>query len=348
VTDEGAEARRLLSVFRERPQSVDPARTEARRARALPRLRQHVAEVAARRDEARRFRFRALGLALAAAVTIVGVGLRQRGLQEGGLREGDLGERGSSSSTHGASIFAVEGHVVHLLSGARRTVSVGDVLALPLSGELGTNADSGATLETTHGLRLHLEKSSRLGLSGMSVAGSDRSVELHQGQLQCTVPKLVGSSHFSVVAATLQKNVHGTRFSVRVDSAEAGVTRTCVRVSEGVVAVRHSSGEAMLHAGDSWGCRPEDRAATAQQANASAPAVAAGRTGVARRAERPAGTLGEETALLQTALAAERKGQQAAATAALLRLVSRYPDSPLAPEARTILERVSREPPRDP
>ena len=50
---------------------------------------------------------------------------------------------------------------------------------------------------------------------------------------------------------------------MRVDSSEAGVTRTCVRVREGLVAVHHELGRAMLHAGESWGCPDEAPAVVA-------------------------------------------------------------------------------------
>jgi TolA-binding protein len=113
--------------------------------------------------------------------------------------------------------------------------------------------------------------------------------------------------------------------------------------------VQHSAGEATLRAGDEWGCKPDAvETAKNEPSVASAPAaVATPRTArrasrvQAAREDRVSGTLAEETALLQTALAAERKGQRTQATTAIMRLLSRYPDSPLVPEARTVLDRVS-------
>src|SRR6185503_14934704 len=70
----------------------------------------------------------------------------------------------------------------------------------------------------------------------------------------CAVPRLSPGSSFSVVTPNAKVVVHGTKFSVRVDSSEAGVTRTCVRVREGLVAVHHAAGTAMLHANEAWGC----------------------------------------------------------------------------------------------
>jgi TolA-binding protein len=53
-----------------------------------------------------------------------------------------------------------------------------------------------------------------------------------------------------------------------------------------------------------------------------------------------AGTLDEETRLLRSGLAAERSGDLAGAAASFEQLLSRHPQSPLAPEARAALARV--------
>jgi TolA-binding protein len=50
--------------------------------------------------------------------------------------------------------------------------------------------------------------------------------------------------------------------------------------------------------------------------------------------------LGEENRLFQAALAAERLGQRDQAELSLNRLLSKYPSSPLAPEARRALSRI--------
>jgi hypothetical protein len=333
MIDEGSEVRRLLSVLRERPHSVDPERTEARKARALPALQAHVKHVAESRARSRRRRFFALAAAAAVFAFVLGVGITR--YQD--TREARPG-----------AILAVNGHLVHFSEGAGHPVSAGDRLTLPIAGELRADPGVPATLETAEGLEMRLEGGSRLALGGMSGRGTERSVQLEEGQIRCAVPKLTNGAHFAVVTPNARVVVHGTRFSVRVDSPSAGVTRTCVRVSEGVVAVHHSAGDATLRAGEEWGCRPEAREAPRSDAVVSR-ATAGPLPRVARRApvrqapnDRAEGTLAEETTLLQSALAAERKGQRAAATTALMRLLSRYPDSPLAPEARTVLERVSR------
>lgn len=315
------ESKRLLSVLRERPVSVDPAREEARRERAVPLLEARVLEVS-RRHARRRSRWFALG-SLAAIVAVIAAVMGVRTVAR------------VPAAT--AALRAVDGHVTHDVDGSERIISPGDSLALPIGGEVRTDGTSEATLETSRGLRLHLESGSRLGLSGLAANGLAGSVHLEQGLVQCAVPKLEAGAHFTVVTPNARVVVHGTRFSVRVESVEAGVTRTCVRVTEGVVAVEQPSASAMLYAGDEWGCGSPPPAMEAPEPTVK-PTVRRARPIPSTRTQ---GTLAEETALLQTALAAERHGFTGAASVAAARLVARYPDSPLLPEARAVLDRAA-------
>jgi ferric-dicitrate binding protein FerR (iron transport regulator) len=320
---DATESKRLLAVLRDRPLSVDPARTEALRARAMPRLEERVRVIAGQRKRVTRRRIFVGWLAAIVTVLVAAVALREL--------------RGSPSTTAAAEIRALDGHLLYGAEGTERAVLPGDRLSLPADGELRTDSTSQATVETSHGLRLRLESGSKLGLSGLSSNGLSGSVHLEQGQVQCAVPKLQGGARFAVVTPNARVVVHGTRFSVRVDSTEAGVTRTCVRVTEGVVAVQHAAAETFLHAGDEWGCGSDQTEASPVASPKPAPPVTRGKASLAK----VQGTLAEETALLQTALAAERKGRSAAASVAAARLVARFPDSPLAPEARAVLDRVS-------
>jgi hypothetical protein len=337
MTDDATRAQRLLAPLRERPHSVDAARTEAQRARIVPRLQYHLVTLNDRRRRARRFRFAALGIAAALASV------------------GAVAYFGSPRpvpaivAQRAPEIRAVEGHLVHEVSGLEHTVLPGDRLVMPVAGELRTDETSGASLETEAGLRLDLDTSSEMSLSELAGHGSEHRVELRVGQLACAVPKLEAGSSFSVVTPNARVVVHGTKFTVRVDSSEAGVTRTCVRVREGLVAVHHATGRAMLHAGEAWGCPESAPVAVAAVPTVDpAPKVDTREHGLRRPAPhretpKPAreGTLAQETELLQSALAAERGGRRDAAIAALTRLLSTYPESPLLPEARDALKRVA-------
>jgi hypothetical protein len=238
--------------------------------------------------------------------------------------------------------------LLHRVSGAEHTVLAGDRLVEPVAGELRTDDTSGASLETEAGLRMDLDANSEVSLAAMADRGPERRVELMGGQLACAVPKLAPGSSFSVVTPNAKVVVHGTKFTVRVDSSEAGVTRTCVRVREGLVAVHHAAGTAMLHANEAWGC-PESPPVAPLAAAPEPIAKHLPSHRVARHVapvDAPAqvardGTLGRETELLQSALAAERVGRRVAATASLTELISSYPESPLLPEARAALRRVA-------
>ncbi|HEX4340565.1 MAG TPA: FecR domain-containing protein [Polyangiaceae bacterium] len=334
MTDDATRSQRLLAPLRERPHSVDAARSESRRARVVPELQRHLAALGAKRRRVRRMRG---VLAAVAAVVIAAVVFR-------------VGTSHRQLAPKVAEIRAVEGHLVHSVSGLDHTVLAGDRLVLPVDGELRTDATSGASLETEAGLRMDLDVSSEVSLSQMADKGEHR-VELRGGQIACAVPKLEPGTTFAVVTPNARVVVHGTKFTVRVDSSEAGVTRTCVRVREGLVAVHHASGRAMLHAGESWGCPEAPATAVPAPAYVEAPRLATRttvRAGRAGRAEHvvaaPApreGTLAQETELLQSALAAERSGRRDAAMTSLTRLLSTYPDSPLLPEARAALKRVA-------
>jgi TolA-binding protein len=59
----------------------------------------------------------------------------------------------------------------------------------------------------------------------------------------------------------------------------------------------------------------------------------------------PASTLDEESRLLRLGLAAERQGHGAEAISFFEQLLSRYPRSPLAPDAREALLRVKQSAP---
>jgi len=138
--------------------------------------------------------------------------------------------------------------------------------------------------------------------------------------------------------------VHGTAFTVESLPERAG--GTTVKVDEGVVAVQSGSREVTLTAGQSWTSRVpaalEPPASDPARAEAKPPDAPKESSSAAKRtAPAPsAGTLDEETHLLRSALAAERRGDLAGAAASLQLLISRYPHSPLVPDARSALARV--------
>jgi hypothetical protein len=335
MSDDASEVKRLLAPLRDRPVSVAPVRLAARRERVVSALQREVQELSAERASRPRRRARVAALLLtAAAVGVALVGTRlfvthSAGGQAGSLTfvgsVGDTVARGSSSTRH-------------LRSGDQLNRDPGEIE----SAEQGS-----AELVSSAGLGLHLGGGTRLSLSGLVGSGGRNQVELRQGSLVCTVPHLSEGQHFSVATPDARVVVHGTVFTVQVDPQQNAGQRTCVRVTDGVVIVQHGNLETALNAGDSWGCNE----ASGEEPSGVSRAAQPGTDGEAdsNRAElhkaaphtNERGTLGDENRLFQAALAAERQGQKAKAEQTLNRLLTKYPSSPLASEARRALSRVA-------
>jgi TolA-binding protein len=214
-------------------------------------------------------------------------------------------------------------------------------------GEIASAEHGSAELVSSAGLGLHLGGGTRLSVSGLIGNGGHNQVELRQGSLVCSVPHLSEGQHFSVATPDARVVVHGTVFSVQVDPQQNAGQRTCVRVTDGVVIVQHGNLETALNAGDSWGCT--ETASDDPSGVSHAPPAGNEEEPEANRAElhraaphaNERGTLSDENRLFQAALAAERVGQKAKAEQTLNRLLTKYPSSPLASEARRALARVA-------
>jgi hypothetical protein len=229
------------------------------------------------------------------------------------------------------------------------------------TGELRAAASSWSRVLTSEGARVELAPSARLRITRRVVGGGPApttELELTRGEAHCSVPKLGAGAQFSIATPDARVVVHGTVFSVKVGEAGAG-PRTCVRVNEGLVEVRHEGSSRYLRPGMHWGCEPaapsplaaagaapEPPMATAAPTAAPEPMAARSRpnTLAARRAARgkASGTLARETALLAAALAAEREGERDRARGLFSELLGKHPRSPLVPEARAGAARNSR------
>ena len=335
MSDDASEIKRLLSPLRERPVSVRPERLEARRARIVASLKQEVYALSAERRARprRRAGYAALGLAAAACLL---VGARFFARHDAGQSLAALTFVGSVGDT----IAGGGANPRHLQSGEH-------IYADP--GEVETAAQGSAELVNASGLGLHLGEATRVSLGGLIGNERKNQVDLRQGSVTCTVPHLNEGQRFSVSTPDARVVVHGTVFSVQVDSKQSSGNETCVRVTDGVVIVQHGGSETALNAGESWGCgalalgdnvaAPPAPPATGEDDSAEA-VVDTGR--VSPRAPASArGTLNDEIRLFQAALAAERLGQKDQAELDLNRLLGKYPSSPLAPEARRALTRIA-------
>jgi len=337
TSGDAARVQKLLSVFRDRPVSVDPERLEQRRRRIVPRLRAELGAIhAGRRKKSRWLVAGALGAA-AGVVLFAGTALRQSAPEPSAANAG----RGS------VHVKRLEGESVLVTTGGSHRLTQGETLAGPVGGELRTAATSSTRLATEQGVELALSGGTSVLLHGLELSQGERRVLLTRGEISCEVPKLPAGESFVVITPDSRVIVHGTAFSVRV----SGSGGTCVRVRQGAVAVQQAAGRVELTADQTWGCEPAPRISTAPAPEAKPAAAVRESRALAPRisskgkpsfASTPTGTLALETELLQAALAAEQQRDYATAQTRLRTLLSRYPDSPLAPEAWQALTRVSR------
>jgi len=336
MTDDAAEVRRVLAPLRDRPVSVDAERMAARRARVVGALKLEVRLLAHERRARPRRRAMYAALSVAAAASLL-VGARLLTQHHRGPSLAALTFIGSVGDT-------VAGDSAHRLQ-------AGENLSRD-PGEIQTAERGSAELVSQTGLAIHLGAGTRVSLAGLVGDGTSKDqVELRRGSVTCSVPHLSEGQRFSVSTPDARVVVHGTVFSVQVDDQHGAGNQTCVKVTDGVVIVQHGAAETALNAGDSWGCGEGASSATPADSAAPASNEAPSADGTAGTSEpghsvRPGhvserGTLADENRLLQDALASERLGNKAKAQGQLTRLLAKYPSSPLAPEAKRALARVT-------
>ena len=190
---------------------------------------------------------------------------------------------------------------------------------------------------------------------------ADEVVDLVRGSVALSVPKLQPAHALSVVTPDAQVVVHGTRFRVSVaEGLSAGTTETSVAVTEGEVAVVVPTGHVVLRTGQNWrstepllissaSATPQGpaHATTSAEGPVQAPAsvdrtihsTAKPTAGVPAASQIAASqatieALAEQNRLYRAAIAARHAGDDKGAVSLLSELLSRYPQSPLAAEAR--------------
>jgi hypothetical protein len=258
---------------------------------------------------------------------------------------GAMATRTATRSAHRVDVTAVAGDVT-LQGPAAQAIAPGEAARLSPEGELWTAPRAEARIHTESGLDLEVFENTRVSLADFKPESS--SLRLGGGGVRCHVPHLAPKQTFSVVTPDATVVVHGTVFSVEV-RPDGTTTRTTVRVDDGVVVVRHAAGEIELRASQSWTNQPPLEIPP-PAASEPAPDIVVEKQaktqphGSTRRtpdSQAPSpGTLDQETQLLRSGLAAERSGDLAGAGASFEQLLSRYPQSPLVPDARAALRRV--------
>ena len=222
---------------------------------------------------------------------------------------------------------------------------------------LRTDAQETRTGTLENGARVQVGHSTELTVSALEL-GNDELV-LDRGRVDLTVPKLHSGHTLSVTTPDSTVTVRGTRFSVEVVLAGSGAT-TNVEVTQGSVWVRQGDTRLVLVAGSHWSsgqrattllADPRASAAVAPtSAVGSAPSASIGGpsqtksaatsgatpalSGARTQATPELSTLAEENELYAAAARAAREGNEALAIGDLSALLTRYPSSPLAQNAR--------------
>jgi hypothetical protein len=194
------------------------------------------------------------------------------------------------------------------------------------SSRVSTASDQSASLRSSNGVQIDLAKESDLSLAS---PGEDSKLILHGGQAHFSVPPLPPGQTFVVSTRDAEVTVVGTRFSVRQVEGQP----TCVRVTEGKVLVVREEGRTLLGRGEASGC--DAKAASERDEHTSLDP-----TKPSQGSRPPSTTLAQENALLTRALAAERQGKLQAAQRAFQALLTKYPRSAFAQDARDGIRRI--------
>ncbi len=238
------------------------------------------------------------------------------------------------ASPHVAEVVALEGTSEIAHGGDEHALPDPGRTALGPSDELRTGPQSRAGAVLATGASVDVGPGSRLRFVGPTDPAHLRDrVDLLVGKIDVQVPKLRDGDEVRIVTDDATVVVHGTRFSVERTLADPGhMARTRVAVVEGRVAVHTSQGERMLSAGADWVSVPFD-----EPAPAATPSAAPAR---ATPSSDGASSLKSENAALADAMRLIRENLDTQALARLDDLLTRYPSSPLAENARVERLRV--------
>jgi ferric-dicitrate binding protein FerR (iron transport regulator) len=226
-------------------------------------------------------------------------------------------------------------------------------------GRVSTPAGGGARLELSTGTELRLDQQSAL-----AVERSDevQRFRLSEGALHAKVAKLGPGDRFIVATPDSEIEVRGTQFQLDVvgdEQACADGLRTRLRVTEGVVEVRHSGQTLRVAAGGHWPEQCEPVAPSQQEEVAAdpiappepqpqAPAVSVphhaapkpqpevastASSSETQAAIERASAVREQNELFSKGLQAKDQGDNAVALRAFGQLLERYPHSALAESA---------------
>jgi hypothetical protein len=283
---------------------------------------------------------------------------------------------GRTSGSDAALLVADEAGQGNVLVHAGATQSLLGGGAIQVGDSVRSDGAGHATLAFRNGTRVALAAATDLHVDEL---GPVRRFSLRGGRVEAHVRKLVQGERFIIDTPDSEIEVHGTVFTVEVDTSlpgcGAGGTST-VDVSEGEVSVRSGTGRVFVHPGERWTVPCTDRIVpdktepTAAPLAPAAPSVRATihhggkvtRTAPITKAvasppplpvvaaapsvvPAPASQLSQQNDLMSAAMAAERQGQHDVALRKLNELITRFPGGPLMESARAQRQRILAAPP---
>jgi hypothetical protein len=319
------------------PAGGPPARDRsARRQRVVPQLRAHASRVHTR---TRRWRFaRRAALTLGAVASTAAIALLVAGP---GTRVAQM----DVAAPRNAMVAVLDGTLWLEDGVARRSLRTGEAAGIGGVGSFGAlEAPDGAPVRVrlANTATLTLGAASRVGTvvaATTDVAGAPaiEAVNLLRGRAHLKVTKLHAGQRFHVLTTDADVQVRGTEFDVELHPGASPAT--CVRVQEGLVAVYSGGDTHMVAPGQTWGCEAPHPIVHAPAARPAPVDTVVHRSAAPRPSVR-ASDLGEQNALFQAALEAERGGRLTEATRLYHSLLARAPHGPLSAQARSNLAAI--------
>jgi hypothetical protein len=199
---------------------------------------------------------------------------------------------GGSSLTSAKPVATVRAELVveHASGGGNQLMRAGatqplpDMSVLAVGDSVRSGQDGMATLGYADGTRMTLSSSARLRVDDL---GTTRRFSLSSGQLQAHVTKLGQGDRFIVSTPDSEVEVHGTVFTVAVDSSPSrcrnSASSSTVSVSEGAVWVRSGDKQIVLQPGESWATPCYEPRNSAADVAVRAPAVMPSQVGTPAR-----------------------------------------------------------------
>ncbi len=219
-----------------------------------------------------------------------------------------------------------------------RKLEAGQEHDVAVDDEISVAEDGRATLTFRSGVSVVLEGETQLRVTRLpdAVGGGVEELSLTAGRIDTTSPKLAEDLRFAIRTADARVVIRGTRFTVSVhDATEPRAAFTRVEVSEGIVEVEYEGKVLRVGAGKTWQSTTKTTApAPARPAplKKKHPVVAA--PPELHATPKATSSLAEQNRLFKAATQARARGDHAEAAALFGQLLSRFPTSPLAPDAR--------------